>query len=491
MLTGSTGVMGRAAMLELMRHRGEQGYEVTVLARPSKKNRKSLASLQQKGVRVVWGDLTDKDSVAEAVNGQDVVLHVGGLVSPAADVMPRRTLDVNVSGARNVVDAAMAEQNKGREIAVVYIGSVSQYGSRQRPYIWGRAGDAMKAAKFDTYAVSKINAERIVAQSGLRKWVSLRQTGILHAGLLKKSGDPIALHVPMRGVLEWVTDEESGVLLEHVCRPDVPERFWRRFYNIGGGAKSRLTNYEFTGMVLGVLGCPSVEKVFGPRSFVTDNFHGIWYTDSDRLEELMHFRSEELPRDYFSRKLKTLPFYFRLARLAPAFVMRLFMQSVAKKKPLGPASWFESGDTRRIEAFYGSEEAYRAIPGWCDQDLSRPDDEVPVMTDPGYDPEMDPDTLSEDDLRRVAAAHGGAWLGPVADAASQPGKKGEERAESGERRVESGAVSPGDVKHRWKCSEGHIFEATPRLVVSGGHWCPECLMKEADIDYTFATFPGA
>lgn len=483
LLTGPTGLMGRAVLRELMHHRDEQGYEVTVLARPSKKNRESLAPLQERGVRVVWGDLTDKDSVAEAVKGQDVVLHVGGLVSPAADVMPRRTLEVNVSGARNVVDAAMGEQDKGREIAVVYIGSVSQYGSRQRPYIWGRAGDGMHPAKFDAYAVSKICAERIVAESGLRKWVSLRQTGILHVGLLMKSGDPIALHVPMRGVLEWVTDEESGVLLEHVCRSGVPERFWRRFYNIGGGKKSRLTNYEFTGMVLSALGCPSVEKIFGPKSFVTDNFHGVWFADSDRLEDLMHFRSDETPREYFWRKVKTLPFYFKLGRFAPAVVMRLFMRSVANKKPLGPASWFESGDARRIEAFYGGEEAYRAIPGWSDQDLSRPDDKVPVLTDPGYDPEMDPDTLGEDDLRRVAAAHGGTWLGPVVDTVSP-------QVKSGEGSVESGEVSPGDGKHRWKCGEGHIFEATPRLVVNGGHWCPECLMKEADIEYAFATFPG-
>jgi hypothetical protein len=28
--------------------------------------------------------------------------------------------------------------------------------------------------------------------------------------------------------------------------------------------------------------------------------------------------------------------------------------------------------------------------------------------------------------------------------------------------------------HRWRCALGHEFEATPRLLVHGGYWCPEC-----------------
>ena len=32
-------------------------------------------------------------------------------------------------------------------------------------------------------------------------------------------------HVPIRGVLEWATIEDSGRLLLNVCKDDVPE-FW-------------------------------------------------------------------------------------------------------------------------------------------------------------------------------------------------------------------------------------------------------------------------
>ena len=30
------------------------------------------------------------------------------------------------------------------------------------------------------------------------------------------------------------------------------------------------------------------------------------------------------------------------------------------------------------------------------------------------------------------------------------------------------------VKHRWACGRNHEFEASPRLLIEGGYWCPEC-----------------
>ena len=57
-LTGATGVMGSKGLKELTSVPGQ--YDVTVLARDSKKNRKKLAPYIQKGVKVIWGDLLDK-----------------------------------------------------------------------------------------------------------------------------------------------------------------------------------------------------------------------------------------------------------------------------------------------------------------------------------------------------------------------------------------------------------------------------------------------
>lgn len=30
------------------------------------------------------------------------------------------------------------------------------------------------------------------------------------------------------------------------------------------------------------------------------------------------------------------------------------------------------------------------------------------------------------------------------------------------------------VRHRWRCARSHEFEASPRLLIHGGYWCPTC-----------------
>ena len=218
-LTGATGTMGWAGLQELMRY--PEQYDITILARKSAKNEKKLAPIADR-IRIVWGDLMNYDDVLRGVTGADVVLHVGGMVSPQADYYPEKTLKVNVTAAENVVRATLAQPNAA-DIKAVYIGSVAQTSDRPVPLHWGRTGDPVCASEFDCYGVSKIIAERIFADSGLQHWVSLRQSGILYPAILKNF-DPIMFHVPIKGVLEWATVEDSGRLLERVWRDDVPDK---------------------------------------------------------------------------------------------------------------------------------------------------------------------------------------------------------------------------------------------------------------------------
>lgn len=368
-LTGATGVMGSYGLKEMVE--SPERYEITVLARDSRTNRKKLAPYIEKGVKVIWGDLLDKEAIARGVAGADIVLHVGGMVSPAADWYPKETIRTNVGSMQNIIEAAKTRKD---EVRVVYIGSVSQYGPHNVPDIWGKSGDPLFPAIEDAYAYSKIESERLLLESDLKWWVSLRQTAILHSGLLMKASDPISFHVPLRGVIEWVTAEDSGRVLERVCRDDVPDSLWGKCYNIGGGEAFRMTNYEFECRLLEAMGCPPPEKIFETKWFATDNFHGIWFEDSDQLEEILHFRSGVTAREYFRQMKSELPWYFSLAPLAPAFAIKLFMKRVSNTPILGPMWWIKNDVTPRINAAWGSREAWESIPDWPDfnaQSVSR------------------------------------------------------------------------------------------------------------------------
>lgn len=360
-LTGATGNMGWAGFQELYKR---AKHNIRILARDSRKNHKLLDRYAaDPSVTVIWGDLTRYEDVLRGVAGADYVLHVGGMVSPAADYYPEKTYEVNVAAAENVVKAVLAQPDRD-EMRVVYIGSVAQYGDRSVPNHWGGVDDPQIPAEFDMYAASKIRSEEIFAEAGLRRWVSLRQSGILYPGILKVIG-PTAFHVPVGGVLEWATIEDSGRLLAQVCEDWVSDDFWNKAYNISSGKEYRMTNYEFETRLLAALGLPGPEKVFEPQWFALKNFHGMWYKDADVLENHLHFRANISIDDYFASMKAKLPWYYSLAFLAPAWAVRMFMKPYAFEKGLGTQWWVEN-DEEKFLAYYGSREAYEAIRSWDD-----------------------------------------------------------------------------------------------------------------------------
>ena len=469
-LTGATGTMGFAGMQEILRY--PDRYRLRILARPSKKNKQLLAPYAQQ-VEIIWGDLTQYKDVLQGVTGSDIVLHVGGMVSPAADYRVQATRRTNIAAATHIRDAVLAQAQQPK---VVYIGSVAQMGDRREPLHWGRTGDPICVSAYDHYGITKARAEYILTNSPIRRWVSLRQSGILYPAILKNY-DPIMFHVPIRGVLEWATVEDSGRLLERVCRDEVPDEFWNRYYNIGSGAQYRISNYEFECLLLDAIGCPPPEKIFDTKWFTTRNFHGMWYLDGDKLEDILHFRAHVPIREYFRQMAQSdsLPVGLKWAvrsrliyvsHLVPHLV-KLAMYKMAMSKEHGTQRWIhdseQTKDTalkrkadRRIAAYYGSMAHYKQIRPWRETDLSRPSEKA-VILDHGYDETKPMSAFTLQDMEQAAAFRGGQCLGAEPTANTDLSQR-----------------SIWDTPLVWRCAEGHTFTATPRVVLLGGHWCPDC-----------------
>jgi hypothetical protein len=357
-------------------------------------------------------------------------------------------------------------------------------GDRREPLHWGRAGDPICVSAYDHYGLTKVQAERIITNSGIKQWVSLRQSGILYPAILKNY-DPIMFHVPIRGVLEWATVEDSGRLLERVCRPEVPEEFWKRYYNIGSGNEYRLSNYEFEVLLLDAIGCPRPEKIFNANWFTTRNFHGMWYADGDVLEEYLHFRANVPVKEYFQQMAKapSLPWGIKfaskthIAKLFPHCV-KAAMWFMANSKEHGTQWWvkkctgqgFEANRAaRRMRAYYGSLEAYKAIPDWEHFDVSH-NSETIVTLDHGYDESKPMKDFTLEDMQKAAAFRGGKCLG-----------KG--LSDKGQSTKEPKGLELWDTQLVWEDAEGRTFEATPRLILLGGHWSPY------DMPYPYAGEP--
>lgn len=445
-LTGATGNWGRQ-ILEEIRARASP-IDVTALVRPTPRDLEVIRGYEDmRNLHVVFGDLTDYATIERCVRGVDYVLHVGAAVSPTVDDNPGLAMRVNPTAVQNIVDAVRAQPDPSR-IAVVGVGSVAETGDRAEPHHWGRVGDPLRASVFDEYAQSKIVAEKILVDSGLPKWVWLRQTGIFHPGVLEIR-DPIMTHSPFAGVMEWASVEDSARLMVNICSTEVPAEFWNDIHNIGGGEGWRLTNWELQTQMTKALGVKDVRRWYEREWFATKNFHGQWYTDSDQLQELIPFR-EDTFQGALQRAVAANPGLRLAGKIPPSIVKNLIMKPLALR-PRGTMRYIKDGDDRGISAFFGSRAAWEQIGGWDTFWPPRPS-RVPTTIEHGYD-ELKPRSAWDlPDYRDAAAFRGGKLL--------------------------STSATKGDLSASlsWMCAEGHSFTGSARLVLRGGHWCPKCVL---------------
>jgi len=155
LVTGAGGFIGAQLVSELVR--GDA--EVRAFVRYNSRNdRGALEWLEPEvtaEVEVTLGDLRDAESVSRALDGADVILHLGAQIAiPYSYVNPRDFFETNVLGSLNVAQAALAA---GVE-RVVHTSTSEVYGSAQSPMIDER--HPLEAQS--PYAASKIGADQLM-----------------------------------------------------------------------------------------------------------------------------------------------------------------------------------------------------------------------------------------------------------------------------------------------------------------------------------------
>ena len=464
-ITGVTGSMGGAGLTELMRRRDR--FDLVTLVRPSAVNKRKMRKFSgESGLRIVWGDLTRYEDVLNCVTGADIVLHPAAMISPEADYHPVAARKVNVGSVENILRAIRAQPDPDR-IKLVNIGSVAMTGDRLYPIHVGRTGDPIMPSPYDSYACAKIDAELLVAESGLKYWVSCRQTFVAipdSLGLL----DPVMFHQPLETCLEFCTARDSGLLLANACEDDVPESFWRGFYNIGGGPSARVTFVELMEGIFSALGLGKPEELTERNWFALRNFHCHWYEDSSRLNDFLHFQTMGM-KEYVQSVVDGSPWYVSLPtwpgiswlmqrRWVKGLIRQFLLRPLAFATPNSTMYWIRNNVAGRISAFFRDRESWERIPpGW--EGLKRPSFDDYRRLDHGYDESLPGADLDLPHMQQAAAFRGGRCL--------------------------SDAMTRGALwqKLEWQCWCGHRFAMTPNSVLKGGHWCPECAPQQSGWDY--------
>ncbi|HUB92456.1 MAG TPA: NAD-dependent epimerase/dehydratase family protein [Candidatus Saccharimonadales bacterium] len=148
LVTGSTGFIGRNLTPRLI----ASGEEVRVLA-----HNPALAGKLFPGAAVAEGDLLDRGSIKAAMKGVSRVIHLAGLI----DYKDRKRLfETNYQGTKNLLEFC------GGVDKIVFSSSVAVFGK-----VEGKAGDRTVPHPDEPYGESKMMAEKLVTDSGIKSAV--------------------------------------------------------------------------------------------------------------------------------------------------------------------------------------------------------------------------------------------------------------------------------------------------------------------------------
>jgi UDP-glucose 4-epimerase len=166
LVTGGLGFIGGYVVPDLL----DRGWRVRILDNLYRSDPAVVDALRaHEGVDVIQGDVRDISVVDDAVKGTRAVVHLAALCMNKSIADPAESLEVNLIGTQNVLDAVVRHAVQ----RVVYASSASIYGNPTSLPM--REDDA--PAPLTPYCIAKLAGEQLLAYCAMRSgisWLALR-----------------------------------------------------------------------------------------------------------------------------------------------------------------------------------------------------------------------------------------------------------------------------------------------------------------------------
>lgn len=332
LLTGASGTVGKEVLRQLCE--SSDSFEITVFDKKTKYS-KSLFSKYANRINVVFGDISSGDDIEKVCSNIDTVIHLAAIIPPLADKNPALAKAVNVTGTKNLIDCI---EEKSPGAFFLYSSSISVYGDRNKNP-WIRTTDPLTPSDRDEYAKTKIKAESLIRNSGL-KWSIFRLTAIM--GVRNHKPSQLMFHMPLGSCMEIATPEDTGRAFINALKHQ--DKLRGNIYNLSGGEKCRISYRDFLSRSFDIFGLGKLN--FKENSFAGRNFHCGYYEDGDILNDIIGFRKETIDDYFISLERNVSPF-----RKIPAIVFRRIIKKNLQKKS-EPLAAVETNNETEIKHFF-------------------------------------------------------------------------------------------------------------------------------------------
>jgi len=305
LLTGAFGNLGSSTLENLL---GRKKHEITCFDMQNPRNEKEMARLSAIGeFATCWGDITDPEIVAQAVEGKECILHLAAVIPPLSEQSPDLALRVNIEGTHNVIEAAKQQKKTPK---MVFTSSITVHGNRHCDPPPRRADEPLQPT--DNYTHSKAASEKELRESGL-DWTILRvgaamPVDVLGSGSFGFSSLEYSFGIPLEQRIEVVHPADVAMAIANSTEADTSGKILL----LGGGKCCQMTNRNLQTRLFEALGIGMVcDKAFRVPKDESD----YWYTDfmdTEESQRLLKFQNhtfedyiEDLKRNFGWRRFFT------------------------------------------------------------------------------------------------------------------------------------------------------------------------------------------
>lgn len=459
---GATGNCGKPTLPRLL----ELDFieKITIMVHNQVKTFKKLEKKYPNKLVVVKGNLGNIEDVRATIGDSDLVINMAAVIPPLSDKNKAAAIETNIVGVKNIVSVIESLEKQPK---LVHYSTLALYGDRStEKNLWAEVGDPLVPSPLDPYSATKIRGEFAVLESNIRNWAVLRQTAVIYDEIMMKNiSDGLMFHTTFNCPLEWCTAEDTALMMknmlirEHNNELD-DKNFWKHIFNISAPAENRITGYEFIGSAFKMIG-GSTEKFFRPYYNASRNFHGTWFSDGDKLEDLFHYHKTTVT-DFWKGIVKKNP-YVVLGKIVPPALIRKMVIDPLLKDDNAPRYWYRADNEAQMFAYFGGKDKYEELVSFgkdwnkinvlCrGKDTSGNPIDIEALranvtrVNHHWDFDKADEEIDIKDLRTVAEAHGGKLI---------------------TKKFEKGDIY---TKVLWENQDGVQFEARPFTILRGGHW---------------------
>lgn len=274
LVTGAGGTIG----LQVIRYLLIEGkYEITALDLKNPRSYKRLKKYRKR-INIVYGDVNDTIIIDALIKDHDVVIHLAGVLPPFADFREELCHVVDYEGTKNIINAI---NNYNPKCYLLYPSSTTVYGNKES----SSTNTKIDIDLNDYYSKTKYETENLIIDN-LKNYTIFRIPAVMCD---PKRENPM-YNIPLNSKIELISSYDVGYAF--VASLDKQKELNKKIFNLSGGEKCQVVYRDYLIKILNTYGL-SIRYIL--TFFLVDkNFYGAYYEDSDKLNDILHFRKETL-----------------------------------------------------------------------------------------------------------------------------------------------------------------------------------------------------